>query len=124
MNDTTTIGIRSQRVLTALSMILISLGIGNLYFGSHKERHYTELVSLAEKNLANPRRSIFPLIDPTIDTDREQQHIRRLKGSQQFYHFVQKAGLWMLFLGLMISIASLLLPAKHIEDLSTSNETN
>ena len=122
MSPTTPTSIKSQRLLTSLAILLIALGIGNTYFGSHKARRYNELVQQAEKNLARPRRSIFPLIDPTIDTDREQQHIRRLKGSQQFYHFVQRAGIWMFVTGVILSLASLMLPAKQIKDIRTSDE--
>ena len=108
---------RPRNTLVALALLLLVLGIGNVFFGGHKARQATELITRAEQKIAQPAREMIPLADPAINKDRAQQQISRLRVSQQFYQFVQQAGMWMIVLGIVASAGSLLLPLQYSKDL-------
>ncbi len=110
------IKVRTRTVLVSLALLLLVLGTGNLYYGSRKVRQCMELIAKVERNLSHPQSTIIPLADPTVNTDREQQQIRRLKVSQRFYLFVQYAGLWMIVIGVCASAGSLLIPLQYLKD--------
>lgn len=122
MNAQSLNNLKIQRVITAIAVLLLVLGIGNLFYGSSKVRQYSELIEVTTNRLAQPKRSMFPLIDPTVDTSRDQQQLRRLRGSHQFYQFVQRAGGWMIFCGLLASAATLFFPAPAVDSMPEAQE--
>lgn len=107
---------RSRALLVSIALLLLVLGSGNVYYGSRKVRQCMEMIARVERNLSHPPSAIIPLADPTVNTDREQQQIRRLKVSQKFYVFVQYAGLWMIVIGICASAGSLLIPLQYLKD--------
>ncbi len=74
---------RAPNALLGLALLLIVLGIGNATYGGSKAVHYASVVLSVERELNKPKKSVFPLVDPALSVDREQQHLQRVRGS---YH--------------------------------------
>ena len=105
---------RVPSALLGLALLLVVLGIGNVSYGGNKAAHYGSVVLTAERELSKPKKPVFPLVDPALSVDREQQHLQRLRGSYHFYIFVRRAGIVMFLLGLVLVLPSIFyVPAKE-----------
>jgi hypothetical protein len=108
---------KAPGILLGLALLLIVLGIGNTTYGGNKAAHYGSVVLAVERDLNKPQKPVFPLINPTVSLDREQQHLQRIRGSLHFYIFVRRAGIIMVLVGLVLVLPSIFyLPNKPLDD--------
>lgn len=106
---------RLSRGLAGVGLLLVLLGLANVLYGNHKMGEYSQLLSSALHELSSPNPSPFPLLEPTVNTDRQSQYIARLEASLDYYQFV-RAGGWGIFIsGFGLCAAAALVARKAVK---------
>lgn len=80
------------RTLFGVAAIFLVLGIGNLVFGALKVEEYSRLLSKATAELATTHASPGPLPGPTMQLDREELYLQKLRDRIAFYGLVKLGG--------------------------------
>lgn len=102
----TTRSYRRLRTSILLSLALILLGVGNIVYGDYKAREYAKLVNQAAQELNRPKTGKpDPLFSPTVNVDKQNQHIRKLDALLSYYQFVKIGGKGILALAGIVLLA-------------------
>jgi hypothetical protein len=116
MSITQSVKNRRMRSLLGVALICILLGAGNILFGQLKANQYSTLLSEARAELARPESTLsLPLLGPTMNIDKQTQHITRLEIRVDFYNFVVLGGQCLVALGFISLAACLLMVARGEE---------
>jgi hypothetical protein len=84
---------RILRTLLGLALMFIILGFANLFYGNHKYNVYAELLSKASSELTSTKTGRpGSLLPPSVNIDKQNQHINKLKARRNFYRLVTLGG--------------------------------
>jgi hypothetical protein len=90
---------RFQKNLLGIALAFVILGAGNMIFAQVKMNEYREILT-AEHRPQLPRRlAQIPILDRTINLDKDQEHIAKIHARIDFYLFVRTGGKFILALG-------------------------
>lgn len=84
---------RTLVTLSAIAILFILLGAGNVIFGRSKHAHYANLLSTATSELATSElQSKAGLSQTALNVDQQTVFVNRLKARVSFYSFVVLGG--------------------------------
>ena len=91
-----------------IGMLLLTLGVGNIYFGhTGKIQYHNLLVEAAKDKTSQVEDHQLPFQDSPINLDSQARYINQLRGRISFYEFVSEGGFALLGVGLITVLFAL-----------------
>jgi len=102
-------GNRLKRLFLGISIVLLTLGVGNIAFGTYKMKEHLFILSeaLRERTIPKVEQAPFsiPILDRYVNLDKQAQHISRVQSRVSFYEFVILGGKGILAIGAIFLLA-------------------